>query len=256
MVLNSTIWRHLGFPLSMQVKNSKFRTENELVSQFINVLKAQPQLCNTIFLKEFESPNGIADLILVDLLPGWSSEAGIGKINPEWAYALHKLTDTECFSVDEFKKFAGVSSRRAKKALLDFSAAGFCEQLPNENKWKKSVRVRPITSEICAIEAKLSDWRRALYQATRYQDFANQSWVVMDENKISPALANISQFTRLNVGLAGVDVFGGLYIHHTPNTCQAKSEVRYWYANARIGAELANKTINEFADDEGVRNFV
>ena len=222
------------------------------MSQFISVLKAQPQLCNTIFLREFESPNGIADVILVDLLPGWSSEVNIGRISPEWAYALHKLTDTQCFSVDEFKRFAGVSSRRAKKALIDFAAAGFCERLPDSDKWRKKVRVLPIASEICAIEAKLSDWRRALYQATRYQDFANQSWVVMDQSKVAAALTNISQFTRLNVGLAGVDVFGGVYIYYTPTFRQFKSEVRYWYANSRIGAELLNRATCESVDDKSL----
>lgn len=224
--------------ISMQTKVSRFKSESDLVKGLVDILKQQPQLTNSYVINEFESPNGVADLVIVDLFPEWRKRLNIGKIRPEWSYALYKLISKKSFSLEDFQIFTGVSSRRAKKALCDFSIAGYCQQTAVDKHWKKTVQVKPVATNICAIEAKLSDWKRALYQATRYQDFANQSWVVMDEKNIATARKNIEQFRRLNVGLAGVDVLGSLYVHHIPNSCPSRSEARYWYANAQVAASL------------------
>lgn len=55
--------------------------------------------------------------------------------------------------------------------------------------------------EICSFEFKLSNWRRALYQAKRYRTFSHRVYVVMPSQSIGPASRSIEAFRRSNIGL-------------------------------------------------------
>jgi hypothetical protein len=65
-----------------------------------------------------------------------------------------------------------------------------------------------------AFEMKLSNWQRALVQAFRYRAFAEMSFVVMDHNRIKPALACISRFKKAHIGLLSFNTEGELFVHH------------------------------------------
>ena len=54
---------------------------------------------------------------------------------------------------------------------------------------------------ITAIEAKISDWRKGLMQASRYRFFANRSLLVLPPELCSIAVAYLATFQNLNVGL-------------------------------------------------------
>lgn len=62
-----------------------------------------------------------------------------------------------------------------------------------------------LISDCIAIEAKLKDRKRALHQAYRYKRFANESYVLLPQENISPALKNVELFKKLNVWLLGID---------------------------------------------------
>ena len=67
---------------------------------------------------------------------------------------------------------------------------------------------------VIAIEFKLSRWQRALKQAFRNRNFANESYVVLDRDNSSRALDNISMFYKANVGLFTNDSERELKVHH------------------------------------------
>lgn len=68
-----------------------------------------------------------------------------------------------------------------------------------------------------AFEMKLNNWKRALTQAFRYRSFANMAYVMLDEDHIRPALANIHRFVTANVGLLSIDTDGKINTHYEPN---------------------------------------
>lgn len=57
---------------------------------------------------------------------------------------------------------------------------------------------------IVAIEAKIKDWKRGLYQAYHYKLFANASYLALHRNYTRQAKKNINLFKKLNVGLISV----------------------------------------------------
>jgi len=80
--------------------------------------------------------------------------------------------------------------------------------LVNENiiseKWKNNFCFTDYNTDISdciAIEVKLKNWKRALHQAHRYKWFANQSYVLLPESNIKPALKQIEMFKTFNVWL-------------------------------------------------------
>lgn len=55
-----------------------------------------------------------------------------------------------------------------------------------------------------AIEAKIKDWKRGLYQAYRYRWFADASYLALYKDYIKQPKKNIHLFKNLNVGLLSV----------------------------------------------------
>lgn len=70
--------------------------------------------------------------------------------------------------------------------------------------------------ETYSYEAKLSNWKRAIYQAFRYKAFSDKSFVILDSYKINPALNHLDQFIRSNVGLMDINDFGSIHTYYDP----------------------------------------
>ncbi|MCZ2101380.1 MAG: hypothetical protein LC107_07585 [Chitinophagales bacterium] len=69
---------------------------------------------------------------------------------------------------------------------------------------------------IISFELKLKNWKRAAKQAFRYKNFSNISYVVLPENTLQNALANIELFEKYNIGLAKFDINGDFEIVFKP----------------------------------------
>jgi hypothetical protein len=91
-----------------------------------------------------------------------------------------------------------------------------------------------IANEFVAIEAKLGDWRRALYQAVQYQDFAAESWVVLCADGAEEAIFNSDAFEMRGVGLGTVDQDGILEVVCSPQHRTPRLLSRFWEANAEF----------------------
>lgn len=98
--------------------------------------------------------------------------------------------------------------------------------------WKYKVALK----ETVAIEAKVSNWRRGLYQAYRYRQYADLSYLALESNYIRPALQNIQDFHKANVGLIKVDSDNdNIEILYTPNKeSKMRSKMLEMYTNEFI----------------------
>ncbi len=208
-----------------------FLTEYQLVDSFQNISRIK---YNMECALELESNNGIADAVLFSRIMPASTHGDLSLVNPRLAYALHTLPLNEYFSVSDFSQLIASSKKTAQEALYTFMAAGFCDFFAEDKKWIKKIEPQKIAHELIAIEAKLKDWKKALKQAYRYLDYANQSWVLLDEAHVSPAIKNIESFKRLRVGLASISTEGDLKIIFSPEKTKARFETSVWAANTNI----------------------
>lgn len=223
---------------SLNNPKKRFSTELELVESISDIFLTSFTSTNQHYVKEFNCTDGIADLILFESKKDWSENLSVGNIPPRWAYALVNLPLHNKFNLSYFSSTTRVSKTTALSVINLFTQAGFCKKLNEEkNTWIKIKQPIPTVKNIIAIEAKLRNWSRALTQAYRYLDYANQSWVLLDTASIKPALTNIERFKQLNIGLASIDACKQLSIHYNPTNSSPKSEISFWHANSKITKE-------------------
>lgn len=220
------------------VNQLPFDTEAELVRHIELNFFDQWKKPNVSFLRELDSSNGIADIVVFEMKKNSGNHLSLGEIPPRWAYALYHLPYRKIFTTDDLARTLGVSRERANIAVKKYMSLGFCTTGVKKNTWKKIKQPQLLTTKIYAIEAKLSKWNHALSQAIRYLDYANQSWVVLDTRKANAAINNIDKFIKFNIGLATIDTSGEFKVQYKPTSKKAKSEYRLWYANAEISRIL------------------
>jgi len=102
-----------------------------------------------------------------------------------------------------------------------------------------------VADRIVAIEAKLRDWRRALYQASRYLDYADEAWVVLGGAGLSTAFLHVDDFRRRGVGLMALARDGALKIATPAQTSPPRMAGRVWHVNAEIARRLQNSRLEK-----------
>jgi hypothetical protein len=214
---------------------SPFLTEYQLVDTFQNASKSKFNLECAL---EVMSNNGIADIVLYSPANRRNLQGDLSLINPRLAYALHVLPMNKLFSVSDFAKLIISSTKTAQDALYSFMAAGFCEYSASDKKWIKTLEPQKIANELYAVEAKLKDWKKALKQAYRYLDYADQAWVLIDEKHVTPAIKNLDEFKRLKVGLASISTQGEIKKIFSPENTKARFETSVWAANTHIAKHI------------------
>ena len=120
----------------------------------------------------------------------------------------------------------GVTERTIRTALADLEDAGLVRERAVDRYVFGDRFVLP-QAFICSFEFKLKDWRRAVFQATRYRTFSHRVFVVMPTESIRPALKNITTFQALNIGLIGHDAHGVSNIEVLPRQERPRSRHHY-----------------------------
>jgi DNA-binding transcriptional ArsR family regulator len=127
--------------------------------------------------------------------------------NPTASRLLAVLLQRAAQSEEELLQRLGVTPPVLRKWLRELLEAGFVAETVDHRFRTISSRIFPIV-EICSFELKLKDWRRALYQATRYRSFSHRVFVVMPTEKANVAYRHQDSFRMANIGLMAHDTTG------------------------------------------------
>jgi hypothetical protein len=218
---------------------ARFRTEEALVKCFLRCVAKRPISAHLVG-REFETTNGVADIIQLRLNRGWQKASDLGGIDPQWAFALRSLPYKKVFKTEDFEKLCRTTKGTATKVLRRYADLKFCIRT-RKGDWMKVRQPRAVVGEISTIEAKLSNWRRALAQAYRHQTFAARSWVLLDAARAGGALKNIEKFKRLNVGLIVLSKGNQPQRKLVPSKRKPKSQLHFWNANSALARRLRLK---------------
>ncbi|PTP42745.1 hypothetical protein [Vibrio splendidus] len=215
---------------------SAFRTELDLVLRFEELVTSRIS-SNFKLEKEFDCGFGIADAVLFKYRDIEIDR--LSKINPSWAYTLKSLPYRRTFSTKDVVDISGATTQSCKLALKQFIEAGYCVE-KRDDVYVKVKQPKPVSNKIVAIEAKLKNWKRALWQASRYKTFSNESWVLLDRKHVKPALENIDVFKKFNIGLATFSTDTCYEVFFKPKIDVHKSEIAYWKANTILAQRIIN----------------
>jgi hypothetical protein len=214
-----------------------FDTEERLVSAILSCLRSSSNRAYRVEL-ELDAGVGLADVVLYKRQPRTTREMKLlAAIPPRLAPLLDPVNAEHICSCEDLALSLGLTSSSAKRVMRQFRELGLVTTRSSGAVFA-SVKVPPF-QKIISVEAKLSDWSRALVQAYRNRQFADESWVVLDHRFYKPALAQVERFQRSGVGLASVEVTGNLYIHYHAPASPAISTTKRWHAQAALARRVA-----------------
>lgn len=217
--------------LKIKIKNNKIMSflasEKELVNKFVDlqdVFLHEIKIKNSDKMerkKEIDIGYGISDIFYYDISQQTVCDRKkISEIkirDKNLIETLVRIGKKEKVSLKQLNEiishFSSYSQGQIIKKLLDNN---FIQKSSSENGiFYITKKYYPRFDKSIAIEAKLKNWKRALFQAHRYNFVADKSFVVLPEKFTKPAVKNIEHFVQYNVGLIGVSE-NTIKIHHTP----------------------------------------
>src|ERR1039458_3086765 len=155
-------------------------------------------------LDESTCSDGRADLVCASLpknaLEGRFRDWCALITQPTCSRVLACLPRTSVRTEQFLAQRVGVADQSLRRTLRNMVRAGLlCDVGGGRYHLDDHFVVPPI--EIASFEFKLSNWRRALYQATRYRSFSHLLYVVLPVESSQIAAENSNQFRSLNIGL-------------------------------------------------------
>jgi hypothetical protein len=115
----------------------------------------------------------------------------------------------------ELVRYTGVSrGHLTRRVLPRLGEAGWIQR--EGRSWIPSRKFRPVVTGVVTVELKRDDWRTALKQAARHRAASDASWVVLDAQRSTPAVAASASFEHAGVGLAGLALRCGSCIGEHP----------------------------------------
>lgn len=240
-----TTWQDMGIKGSTVVTpEARRRLETRLFnSEAALVAALLPELPRLFprhpdIAQEVESGYGIADIVLARpnqaAFRGRVVLRGSAATEPSTAQVLAALDATPR---DERTVCSSLPLGRATavRALARLEHAGYVARSDNG--------VRRIVDdpygEFVAIEAKLSDWGRALCQARRYLQYANQAYIAMPVDRVRHI--DDVQLRVASVGLIAVDRSGASIVIDAPLSASVQPWRRV-LVGERLALSSANRT--------------
>ena len=193
--------------------------------------------------EEFACGEGVADLV-----QGWLDADIMTSLTPEGWQVLQAITASRIFcrlrtdgssSPQRLAQMTGTSQRTVQAYLGEMLAHGLVVAADDEVAVPRGGRFLPST-EIWAFELKLTDWRRALYQALRYKSFAHYAIVAMPTCYARRALAEKEAFCRFGIGLLSASEDDAPSFLIQPRRCRPRSPAIHLAAVARLWMAAAS----------------
>ncbi|MFV2044889.1 MAG: hypothetical protein ACC700_16845 [Anaerolineales bacterium] len=102
----------------------------------------------------------------------------------------------------------GLSMRMVRRSLRVLEEIGFVMEQSRDS-YGLLPRASEVDVELWAFEIKLSNWRRALYQALQYKAFAHRAFVVVPEDWSHRFEKRSALFSTHEIGLIALDTDTG-----------------------------------------------
>jgi hypothetical protein len=206
------------------MNNPHFRWESELSESFKR--NARPALWTRrsagtwVRAQESTCSEGRADIVWGKFERGWSSSKfqrhAVLLQNPTASRLLVTLRRRSAQFEKDLIPRIGVTAPVLKKWLHALIDAQFVT-VTKDGRFRATPLNTFPSIEICSFELKLNNWRRALYQATRYRSFSHRVFVVMPEDNAHVAYQHQELFSKANVGLIAHDKTGQSQVLVRPN---------------------------------------
>lgn len=209
---------------------SMFRFEKDMIPVLIEKLS---MLYHTeYFLSEFNSGNGVADLVFTTEMTNESL-----MLND---YGMMSLFTSSFLGQKEISKkrlYKQTSDKARLERLLDYLVAKDYIDFNDENVLFTK-QYKPHTKNLISIEAKLKDWKSGFYQALRYQFFSHKTFLAYPSEYIHRIDLNLLK--AHNIGLISVS-FDGINIVINPKEKKPKDTTSYCFLSENFARNFKSE---------------
>ncbi|MEJ7823408.1 MAG: hypothetical protein WKF85_13880 [Chitinophagaceae bacterium] len=217
-----------------------FLTEKDLVA---SLKKNVGQICEwgpehsyTAILEEVNLGYGIADLVISKITDNNLHHQRLTYFD----ITIYKIVEVETdVTFEKIKLITKASKSSILKSIKKLMMESFVNE--SDTFFKVTNQYKMLSEETIAIEAKLKNWKRALEQAFRYKWFSDQSYVVLDSKSIKPAIKNLNEFKKFEVGLAEINILGHVNILYKAPSMKPIDERMLMLLNEHIKDYLVSK---------------
>ena len=191
--------------LQIKFRKGKNGPEAELVNEFLNYYDKLFEKENLEYsiLTEVYAEVGIPDILIVawdkNLKDNWTPERN--NLNRKDLKILHHISSSgkRGFKIDQITKQLGFERRIVKRSVENLKSANLIEFDIEKN----TIRVSNLDEvffikKIISIEAKITNWKKAFYQASLNENFSSHSYVLLPNNTINN---NVLSSIKGNLGL-------------------------------------------------------
>jgi hypothetical protein len=210
-----------------------FQFEKEMIPVLIEKLS---MLYHTnYFLLEFNSGNGVADLVFTTEM---SNESLM--LND---YGMMSLFTSSFLGQKEIHKeslYKQTSDKARLERLLAYLEGKDYIDFDEENILFIK-QYKPHTKNLIAIEAKLKDWKSGFYQALRYQFFSHQTFLAYPSEFIHRIDLNLLK--EYNIGLISVDI-DEINIIINPKEKKPKDITSYYFLSENFARNFKTEVVS------------
>lgn len=240
--------------MAIEAAVPRFASEAKLVSNLSRLAAqlARRQGGTWVILNEHDVTGRIVDISALRL----DVRALRTRVSGEWARPLSapELRTLRSLRADRAVRLATLARQLR---LAQTSAARIVRGLLSEGLVERTstgglvraVTLRPIVDRVMTFEAKLSDWRQALFQARAHQSFADFAYVAFDAAFKRRFEKGLSAYARQGVGLFAIAADGGAASAVLPSRRSAARSALFRALNAeRTLARLLGHRLNELPE--------
>lgn len=154
-----------------------FAYEAELVLRLMSLLPALlPR--HTFVATEVAAKLGIADVVVARPRPAELERrlgSGLHPVLVPGAIQLLEALDGELTTAEVLDR-SGLARGYGRRLIRELHETG---HIAGDDPWARAQSIATVFDSFVAIEAKLTDWRRAVAQAVRYRTFAHLSYIAL-----------------------------------------------------------------------------
>lgn len=153
-----------------------FKFEKDMIPVLKKCLSEKYQ--TEYFIDEFDSGNGIADLVFTTEKPNNKKYL----LDYELIHIVFKYFNRKNKKIEVRKLFQDtfLTKKQAYSLINYLLENDIIEAIDEENFYVKKIYSPPI-KKIISIEAKLCDWKGGFYQALRYKAYSHKSYLAISE---------------------------------------------------------------------------
>ena len=177
-------------------------------------------------VEELNTGIGIADIVFTKKI----NKRDYYFDNFELLYHTLTLINRKNKKISEIDFVTRFSKKQIKSIIEKYLSMELIEEYNSEYYFVKN-KLTPSITEFYAIEAKLKDWKSGLYQAIRYKNFAQKSFLALSSEYIHRVDKNL--LIHNNIGLISVSIDKTRIIIN-PRKDTPNDEVAFFYLGEKF----------------------